>query len=602
MTEFCGYRGWGSVAELDSMLTPRKSARLYLEREAGLVSEESALASEPEGRLALTLSGTPYQCLEGRVERMSPETLLSLYRERGPRAFKCLQGAYALALWDGPQGKLYLGRDHLGLESLFCWREGSFLFFSNRLKSLLRCSEVRAKGASIDILALEHFLTYLSPPLETTLLKGIFKPLPGVFFTGESPAFPEAERWEVLRQEVPAEREELPRRIKAHLRESLQELASAVPEEEPIGLLLSGGLDSTALLFLLKELRGEGIHTFTVGLPGNPDLRWARLISKEAGCIHHEACLEPEDVGPGLESTISATGEPSGNPSAIGLLKAFQMAKEEVKYIFAGLGADELFGGHRKHVLAQAWPLLSRVPSSLRGAVPRALGLFLGRLDLSRRGRLLSEAGGTPKSLHGSMYAFFPQRERELFLSDSALRELSRLKKENPQPVRGAPWDEDWFDPLASLDVSLWLLGSLCATWGSLASAVGLTLRLPFCNHRLLGLGLSVPISSKVRGLGAKLPLRRALGEMVPRGVLKRRPQGFTLPLGGWLRHDLRSFLLDRLAPERLEPLGYLNPPAVQALLAEHLSGRADHTQSLWAFMALAEWHRQVAEVNGHWK
>ncbi|MFQ6111772.1 MAG: hypothetical protein ACE5LX_07045, partial [Nitrospinota bacterium] len=166
MKEFCGYRGWGSIGKLDSMLGPLKKARLYLEREVGLASEEGGLFAEPESRHALTLSGSPYQCLEGRVECMGPEALFSLYREREPQAFQGLEGAYALALWDGPQGKLYLGRDCLGLEPLFYWRDGSLLLFSNRLKSLLRCPEVKAKSAGIDLLALDHFLTYLSVPFE----------------------------------------------------------------------------------------------------------------------------------------------------------------------------------------------------------------------------------------------------------------------------------------------------------------------------------------------------------------------------------------------------------------------------------------------------
>ena len=484
---------------------------------------------------------------------------------------------FTFAVWE--EGRLTLGADPWGLQTLY-YRESEGQFhFSDCLADL-----AREGGEKLHLASCEHFMRYLSVPVGRTLLGGLRRLRPGERLivshegTAREPFIP-------LGGGAAPGRGEVKRRLR-RLAEEAVGAAADLPAGEPVGLLLSGGMDSTALLALLKEVRQGPILAIHAGAKGSPDREFARAMAGRFGAEFLDLTLTPQDARESLGWIVCGMESPGGNASAVANCQAFSQARERgLRRVISGLGADEVFGGHQKHLLAPWWPWLSPLPLFLRQALAR-------RTDHPALREALT-AGGGPTEMHRAMYSLMGEEDCAR-LRGGLARFGQVVRPENGQNLPASY-------PLALLRVDLdqWLRAVLAPMAGALAAANGLELSLPLASAPMLKLSASIPLSWKVSGRTGKRLLREALGDLVPAEVIGRSRKGFTVPVSEWLRGDLAGTARELLAPGKVERWCLLEREGPIRLLDEHIAGRADWGLALWGWMTFSAWYDRFFPADG---
>ncbi|MEE9274795.1 MAG: asparagine synthase C-terminal domain-containing protein [bacterium] len=503
---------------------------------------------------------------------------------------------FSFALWEPARGRLSLGCDPLGLQTIYFREAGGETRFGGRLADVAGGEGVEEK---LHLAGCEHFLLYLSAPPGRTLLGGVRRVAPGRRIHlpagwGEEEGAEKAEGEDhtifPLRPRREGGRRETATALREALQRSVRAAAEGVPEDEPLGLLLSGGIDSTALLALLRETREGPIVAIQAARPGSPDRHYAKEMAAQFGAEFLDANLSLGDARESLAWLVFSMELPSGNASAVATSRAFALARERgVRRVLSGLGSDEVFCGHAKHLIAPWWPLLARLPRALRKMAP--FPRRGGRRETLRRA--LAAEGGAAE-MHKAMYAFFGEAEQERLRGT-----MARLAQSSPMPWR-APEDAG-FPPgygaeILQVDLNMWLRASLTPMAGALAAVNGLELALPFCGPELLGLSAAAPLSWKVRRGEGKRILREALAEVVPPAIFRRPRQGFTVPMAEWLRTDLAPTARELLSPGRMERWCLVGHEEIAGLLRDHIAGRADWSLPLWAWMTFSVWYERFVE------
>ncbi len=496
-----------------------------------------------------------------------------------------MASGFAFALWEPQEGQLSLGSDPLGLQSIYYRESEEGLIFGTRL------SDVAPPGQreKLHLAACEHFLAFLSVPPGRTMIGGVRRMLPGAMLSfpsngsGSRSLFP-------LEAETPPSFAAAAERLREVLRTYTRAAVQDFPPNEPLGLLLSGGIDSTALLALLREAwKGPivGIHT---GPEGSPDRTYAGEMAKRYGAELLDVTLTARDAGDSLAWIVASMEAPTGNASAVANCRAFASARERgIRRIFSGLGSDEMFCGHAKHLLAPWWPRLARLPRPLRVLAARAASRW-GQTGLSRA--LAAEKSGS--EMHRAMYAFFGADEFEGLRGG-----LAPFAEAAPLPWKEADdagFPAGYGSEILQADLNLWLRSALTPMAGALAAANGIELYLPFCAPGVLNLSASLPLSWKVRGREGKRVLRRAVSELIPDEILRRPRRGFTVPMTDWLRGDLAGLTKELLSPSRVEQWSLLKAHRISRLSNDHFSGKGDWALPLWAWMTFSVWHERFVE------
>lgn len=519
--------------------------------------------------------------------------LSDLRRERGPAFEDSLPGECAGALWDGRGGKLLLARDRLGAVPLYHRRVGGALYFSNRLEPLVRLPGPRPTPSAQ---ALDYYLTFLHPPSGWSWFEDIGKLTPGQRRLWSSGGWeevsPRPEEEEAFRGSL----EEAVLAVRDRLEASV---GRAVERGGKLGLFFSGGLDSAALLRVLRTKAQGPPLTFTAAAEGNPDLEFARRLAEAEGAENVRIVLRPEELAETWDGVIAAMDEPMGNPSALAAHQVARAASGRVDTLVSGIGSDEVFAGHLKHVAA-GWALtLQRWPSA-----GKALGLVLGRSDraagLERFFRSL-RSGGSPLEAYRALYHHLEESRRRALLSrrcrEALADEESAGRRKAEEVSRVFRDRESFLCQVTRVDWETWLLEDLIPTLTAAIRPTGLAAALPFCDRALVDLALRLPFRWKVRGLKGKRVLRRAVAPWVPETVLRRGRQGFTQPIGRWLRGAWKVPAGKRLW-EHAEGSGTLDPEAVRSIWEEHQSGR-DRSSVLWALVVLSGWCAGYSGVAG---
>ncbi|MBT3349810.1 MAG: hypothetical protein HOC91_03970 [Nitrospinaceae bacterium] len=492
-------------------------------------------------------------------------------------------GGFAFALWESAEGRLTLGTDSLGLQAIYYRGSGDEIEFGARLTDLSPPDERK----KLQLASLNHFLIYLSLPPGKTLLGGVRRTPPGV-----SLRFPDEGDPHCL---YPIETEPVSSEVATSaklldiLKTSINRALSGIPDDEPAGILLSGGIDSTALLALAKQIRGDApIIAIHASPEGNPDREYARRMAEKYGAEFLDIKLGADDAAKSLAWIVSSMEAPGGNASAVANCRAFAMARERgVGRIISGLGSDEIFCGQGKHLLAPWWPWLARLPRPIRG-----LASMLAPTEKKEALRRALEEDNAAE-MHRSLYAFFSNEESAAIKSG-----LAQMAKVNPYSWReplGTGFPPVYSSELLQVDLNTWLRSSLTPMAGTLSAANGIELLLPFCSPEAVNLSASLPLSWKVRGREGKRLLRRTLSGIIPQEIFERPQQGFTVPMSQWLRGDLAPLARELLSPEKVEPWNIIAPGALAHMLNEHESEKRDRSLPLWAWMTFSIWYERFA-------
>jgi asparagine synthase (glutamine-hydrolysing) len=560
-----------------------------------LATGDQPIANE-DGRITVVQNGEIYNYRELRhdLERAGhrfstsgdTEVLVHLYEEHGERFAERLRGMFAVALWDSERNRLVLARDRFGIKPLYYREAGDELAFASELRALPR--------GEIDLDSLEAFLSFNSVPGPLTIFRGVRKLQPGHVLTwenGRSELIQYARPAPVRASEVRGEEEaELVEELRARLRDSVR---AHLVSDVPVGVLLSGGIDSSMLAALAAEETSEPLRTFSIGFEERSfdELADARLVAERYGTQHRELVLRP-DAALLLPALAEAFDEPFADSSALPTYLVSQLAAEDVKVALSGEGGDELFGGYYTYaadLLAQktGWtapllrPLVERLPSSS------------ARASFDYRAKRFVRAAHLPplERHHGWKEIFSPDARAELTGRQSGFDPVGLLRARFAE-TEGA----ELLARLQDVDLGTYLVDDLLVKTDRASMAHSLEARVPFLDPVVTNFALALPSRHKVRGLRKKVLLRKAAAPLVPPELLRRRKRGFSIPAAAWLRGELEPFARDTLSADTLRSQGFFRPEAVTRLIDDHVAGREDLSRQLWGLLSFTLWHERHVE------
>jgi asparagine synthase (glutamine-hydrolysing) len=556
---------------------------------------DQPLANE-DGSVVVVQNGEIYnhEALHAELERAGhrfatrcdTEVLAHAYEEWGERFPERLRGMFALALWDARRRRLLLARDRFGIKPLYWSAENGELLFASELRAFPR--------GEVDLDALEAFLAFNAVPHPLSIFRGVRKLEPGDLLVWEEGHV----RIERFARPAPAPadglRRESAEELAAELRDRLRDSVRAhLVSDVPVGVLLSGGVDSGLLAALAAQETSAPVRTFSIGFEEGSfdETADARLVAERYGTEHHELVLRP-DAAQLLPALAEAFDEPFADSSALPTYLVSELAARDVKVALSGEGGDELFGGYytyaadllalRTAPLARlARPLVERLPSSD------------GKISFDYKAKRFVRAAHLPplERHHGW---------KEIFSADARAELTGRSTSFDPVDLlRGRFAETDGAELLARLqdvDLGVLMVADQLTKTDRASMAHSLEARVPFCDPAVAELALALPRRLRVRGLAKKVLLRKAAEPLLPAEIVRGKKRGFSIPAAAWLRGELEPFARDVLAPETLRRQGFFEPRAVTRLLDDHVAGREDVSRQLWGLLSFTLWHEAHVE------
>ena len=557
--------------------------------------------TSPDAEITVAFNGEIYNFGELREElaadgaRFSTagdtEVLLHLYLRYGAEMVEHLTGMFAFVIHDAVKGELLMVRDRLGQKPLWYAPLADRIVFASEAKGLVLHPQV---NTALDMLSIQHYLSLGYVPAPGSIWTGLRKLLPGHMIRVTKTLGKPERYWTPRLMEIRADGADLVRQVRDEVARSVE---ARMISDVPLGALLSGGLDSAIVVALMSQAAGGGggVRTFTAGFEeGTFDERDdARVVADHCGTEHSELLIRPA-AAEMLDELVGMYDEPFADSSALPTWLICRAAREHVKVALVGDGGDEVFGGYDRYRAVHLGATMSPAKYLAVRAAALLARPWAPQEERSRLRRLIRFADGLPlppAMQYFSYRALFDPAELErLFTKEFAVeRDLSETgrwfcelyeREDLPDEVSRAQLH----------DMLTYLPDDLLVKADIASMAASLELRAPMLDHSVVNLGLSLPVEMKLaRGRG-KAIVREAFSELLPREVFSRPKRGFGLPLGDWLREDLRETLVETLTDRSLLDRGIFDPSALAGLVNDHLVGRGDHRHRLWALLVLGRW------------
>jgi asparagine synthase (glutamine-hydrolysing) len=526
--------------------------------------------------------------------RTDTEVLVHLYEELGMDMLSELNGMFAFAIWDARRRELYLARDAYGIKPLFYTRQGDRLLFASEIKALLEDPDVPRR---VNLQALHDFLTYDYIPGAQTAFEGIHELPPAHLLKIDAEGRITIRRYRELSYVVDDSISE-----EQAARQSLEIMERAVERQlvadVPVGVMLSGGLDSSTLVALMSRRTSEPVHTYSVGFadPSFNELPYARIVADTFKTIQREIVVTPQLVRDLLPKYLSYIDEPYADGSAIPTYYVCQLARDEVVVVLSGEGGDEAFAGYDTHAAYQVSRWARRVPRWIRQGLMAPVVNLLPTSDkkLSLEFKLKRFLGGLdldPAQAHIWWRIVLTEAQKRELYSPQVLEQL------RPEPPARHALDvynrsnaKHVLNRLLHIDSAVFLPDDLMIKNDRMSMAHSLEARVPFTDTELTDYMSRVPPHLKLKGLRKKHIMRKALAGVLPAAILNKKKVGLEMPYSRWLRHELKDLLLDYCAPSRIADTGLFRPAGITALVDQHLSGRFDHGRALWGLLNYLMW------------
>jgi asparagine synthase (glutamine-hydrolysing) len=502
-------------------------------------------------------------------------------------------GMFAFAVWDVTRRRLFLARDRMGEKPLYYYAGAGLLVFGSELRAVLVHPAV-ARELSLD--SLSEYLAFEYVPDPRTIIAGVAKLEPGCTLSvtpADHSALP-TRYWDLsFAADTNVTEREWEERLVGQLEMSIrQRLVSDVP----VGFFLSGGVDSSAVVALGARVSGGRVKTFNLGFDTatHDERPFARLVAEHCATEHHEIVFTGEDIVALLDRVGELMDEPLVDGSFLPTYALSRAARRAVTVVLTGDGADELFCGYPTFLADRGARAIDRLPAW----VLRTIGKAVDQLPPSPR-------YGSVEFLLKQFFRalpYPPDVRTQLLLGGLAPEEIAALlapeisaalRRDPHAAMSLALRHSSRFPPLEQLiyqHCKYYLAGQNLANVDRATMACGLEARAPFLDHALVELAGRMPARLKLRGLSTKYVLKRALRELLPPAILRRRKQGFGVPMAAWLRGPLRSALEERLRPDRVAKVGLFNPVTTWRFVVEHLTGKRDHRKVLWSLLVFDAW------------
>jgi len=567
-----------------------------------------------DGRLHIAYNGEVYnfQILRTELERAGyrfrstsdTEVLLALYERDGEHMVRHLRGMFAFALWDSTRRRLLLVRDRLGKKPLFYFQHAHGLTFGSEPKALLQDPEVPAEP---DEEALSLYLGLGYVPAPWSAFRGMKKLPPAHLAVVENGQLRLERYWTLRYQPKRAEPEDaLVEELRARLGEAVRlRLISDVP----FGALLSGGVDSSIVVALMRREHSGPIKTFSIGFdePRYDESAHAAAVARHFGTDHHQFIVRPDAVAL-LERLVWHYNEPFADSSALPSMALCQHARSEVTVALNGDGGDEAFVGYERYLALSAAGRFDGLPLSVRRGLAQFTRLLPGgapRTGSYRARRFAEVLALSPLKRYVSWTGVFSAEMRRRLTRGRLGASSERLVASLWAEADG----EGVVEAAVRSDVLLYLPEDLLVKMDIASMSQSLEVRSPFLDHEILEFAASLPLRLKLRGQTLKFLLRRGFRHELPASILQRPKMGFGVPIDRWFRTDLRELTRDVLLDATATRRGYFDPVEVRRYLDEHASGQDHHHHRLWALLMFELWHRafidrpcSVAPPSSRWQ
>ena len=516
------------------------------------------------------------------------EVILAACREWGvDGAVSRFIGMFAFALWDGRTGTMSLVRDRLGIKPLYVARAPGLVLFASTLSPFLACPSF---SREVDRAALQYYLEFQYVPAPHAIYRGVEKVLPGhIVELSAGGARHERSYWDLFdhwreAESPPRSEGEYTEELSALLRSSVR---YRMISDVPLGAFLSGGIDSSLTVALMREAAAGPVKTFSIGFPekGFDESGYARDVARHLGTDHHEKACTPNEALALVRKIPEAYDEPFADSSAIPTMLVSAFTREHVTVSLSGDGGDELFCGYPRYSWIRQASRVLRLP----GLIRRPMGALLAHIPVHKVQR------GAESVMHDD--------PAQMYFHTVGIFERRRLGDLVPSVVDDGhlAYFRTFRDPRAggiveramATDIRTYLVDDILTKVDRASMAYSLEARVPLLDHRIVEFAARLPMALKVRGGETKYLLRKVLYPLVPRSLLDRPKMGFGIPLSRWLRRELRPLLDEYLGAERVGREGFLRPDGVRRIVSEHLSGRHDHKYRLWALLVFGMWRER---------
>ncbi|MBU1087429.1 MAG: asparagine synthase (glutamine-hydrolyzing) [Candidatus Omnitrophica bacterium] len=556
----------------------------------------------------LIVNGEIYNYLELRdllekkghvfLSNTDSEVIVHLYEEYQEAALDYLRGMFAFALWDKPNNKLFIARDHTGQKPLVYWQDDQRFVFASELQALLAAPFINRQ---VDPDSLNLYLSFFYVPAPRTMFKNIKKLLPAHYLIVQDNKLEIKKYWSLnpcisprktLKQYAQGVREQLDQSVKLHL-------ASDVP----VGVFLSGGIDSSAIVSQMRKHTAD-IKTFSVGFENKDynELEYAKIIADKFSTEHHQLIVQPKAIEI-MPKLIKHYGEPYADYSCIPTYYISQFAARHVKVALCGDGGDESFSGYYRYTAAKAGQWFDLMPRVIRGLLSQAV------LNLLPQGKdIRSNAWQIKRFFQGLEYpavqrnlnwisCFNPEQKKQL-LNKNILEKLNLNNDlEYLEKLYAGKKSADFSDITRQVDIDTYLPNDLLVKMDIASMANSLETRAPFLDHKFMEYAAQIPSDLRLHNLQNKFILKKALADSLPEKIIKRKKQGFAIPLGQWFREELKDYARDILMDKTSINRGYFQADYLKQILAEHAAGLMDNGYKIWTLLMFELWAREFIDV-----
>ncbi|MCJ7695878.1 MAG: asparagine synthase (glutamine-hydrolyzing) [Anaerolineaceae bacterium] len=559
--------------------------------------------------IAIVYNGEIYnfQELRGQLERYDhifstnsdTEVIIHAYEQWGDECLLKFNGMFAFSLWDDKQKRLLIARDRMGQKPLYWHYSPMGLLWASEAKSLLKAPWLQP---NINKLALHHYLTLQYTPDPLTIYDEIYQ-LPAahklVLEDGQKPVI---SRWWQLAFEPKWQIDD--REAIVHARELLKAgVRRRLISEVPLGAFLSGGIDSSIIVALMSEESSFPVKSFSIGFEERhySETEYAMQIAEKYGTDHHEFIFRPDDLTKVIEGVISATDEPFADPAALPLYELARQTRQHVTVALSGDGGDETLAGYRRYVLDRFlepyanlpdWITQKAIPAGI-SYLPEPVWIPEDRNPLTGLKRLGQFSSTTEKASLVRWGSYFNHEDKLALYHDNWKEELSG---EYTEKLLAMAYDQANADNLLDrtlyTDQVTYLSGDLLPKTDRMTMAHSIEARAPFLDADWVEWTARLPEKYKVRGMQTKWLLKNGFSEEIPANIRARGKQGFSIPVGQWLRNELREWsqeiLMDNQSLSEI-----IKPQAIENLYMEHQAGRVNNGKKLWALLMLALWNKK---------
>ena len=609
MTDIMTYRGPDDAGFYSDDIISLGQRRLSIN---GVGDGHQPIPNE-KGDILLVCNGEIYNSPElrrqliarGHTFRTSTdvEVIIHLYEEKGEKCFADLRGMFGVAIWDRPNRRLLLARDHMGQKPVFFAQRGGDIAFASEPKSILESGLLERE---IDLEALWHYMSLRYMPDDHSLFKGVKKLPAATYAVWENGKIRTEQYWhlDTFKNKLQGDEKELTDELEKLLLETVEmHLLSDVP----VGTFLSGGIDSSLITAMTAKITGKKFNTFSIGVNDQiNELPWAEKIAKQYDLNWRTETVEANLIGM-LPEMIFHMDEPA-DPFGVGVYLVSQVAAKYDKVVLSGDGGDENFAGYDRFAGQKLARMYGLIPGFLRrGVMGPIIGLIpesFGYKSLAGKLRWLNDVGGHAKT-PGDTYARsmsvlrFTQEQKDALFTEKAVKQIAdtdSIRQILKYFDDGTA--EEYLDKMLYTDLMTRIPDQLLAISDRMSMAHSIEIRPPLIDYKVTEFAASLPCSIKLKGTGRGLKyiLRNVAKRYMGADLVDRPKQGFGFPIAKWLRGDLANFQRNLFKQSRFVELGLFRQEEINRLMEEHIGGKADHNFRLWILINLEIWYRMCFE------